>query len=128
MKQRERLSKAELRELNRRLAQHGERFCPGCGATHPLTPGWWYFSRKGRDRTLLRPSDVCKLCFRLRATERERKRYQQDKAFRDRKKQYRVAWFADPVNRARHREHNRQYMRSKRLKVRRAFFYERLGR
>lgn len=121
------MNRSELRDLNRRLAQHGERFCPGCGATHPLTSDYWYFSRKGRDRTVLRPSDVCKHCYRLRQAERERRRYRRDKTFRQHKREYRAAWFADPRNREQHRVRNRQYMQRKRLKLRRTFFYEKLG-
>lgn len=108
------MNRAEVRDLNRRLFQFGMRYCPGCGATLALTQGHWYFSRRGRDRALLRASSLCKRCARFKTAERERKRYQRDAAFRQQKSDYRRAYFANPARLQRHRERGRAYMRAKR--------------
>ena len=116
------MTRAEIRDLNRRLAQFGLRFCPGCEATFDLTDEHWYFSRKGRDRTTCYPSSLCKRCFRFAASERGRERWRQDETYRKAKGE---AWrqrMADPVFAAQRREHQKKTMQTKRRADRRLRF------
>jgi hypothetical protein len=116
------MTRAELRDLNRRLAAFGQRFCPGCEAVLDLTEGNWYFSRRGRDRLKLRASSKCIRCTCLKQSEKERKRYRHDKAFREAKARYRVFYFAQPANRQHHRAQGRVYMQAKRRAQRKLHF------
>lgn len=116
------MTRAQLRDFNRQLALIGERYCPGCDARHPLNQAHWYFSRKGRDRSKLLPSDVCINCYRFRQSETERLRYEKDAEFRKKKKAYSLRYMSDPAQHTRRRELNKLYMRRVRAEQRRFHF------
>ena len=80
------LSRAELLEANKQLKPLGFRICPTCVRQLPLTTEYWYEQRflSGRHAGTVRMSTNCRVCHCVKASERHKKRYRKDAAYRAR--------------------------------------------
>ena len=111
----------DLRAINAELKAQGRRICPCCGRNLPLDADH-YYPKRNKKGLWTRWSSDCRECVKARVRERGRERYRKSKTYRQRKAEYRRAWFALPENRERHRARNRMYMQTKRREQRRAHF------